>query len=273
MSDVSFRRGRWLAFVGVLFTSVWSVLRCRSIGRVGSIGVGLNAGLSSILALNLMLLHDPRSFKRLRLKDGMDLNSISDLRHDARVEWESMPQSLYKRFWWILDLLTSLRAPHWNSSLAKYRPFQPDHASRPPSGTSSLSRDILRFLVDYMALDLTKCLKIEDPYFLGFPRTARPIHFIRFMTSSMAIYTYRMALCAFGVFIAIDLLFVLAVLVQVHILGQRICRLNASPPLYPPVWGIPWPSSKRDSGASGERHGTRCSGCTLPVLEMPQQIF
>lgn len=220
---------------------------------VGSIGVGLNSALCTTLTVDFVLLHDPRSFKRLTLqqtaeaitaKGNTPLNQSADV-YDQRdpcfiLTWEPMPKPLWKRLFGVLDLVTSIRGVHWSSSLSSSLPsstYQIPLGNAAFCRTVSLSRNGIGFLVDYLLIDLVKCLMISDPYFIGYSSSKALPHLIRYITSPLALHSYRMVLGLVGTFIAIDLIFSLAVLLQVNILGPKVLRLNASPALFPPLWG------------------------------------
>jgi len=88
--------------------------------------------------------------------------------------------------------------------------------------------------------DLVKCLMIADPFFIHYPGRQAPAHIAPYITSTYGLYTYRMLLCASGVFLAIDLISSFTKLLQVNILGPSMLGLNASLTLFPPVWGSPF---------------------------------
>ncbi|KIW96662.1 uncharacterized protein Z519_02053 [Cladophialophora bantiana CBS 173.52] len=219
---------------------------------MGSIGIGLNSVLCVVVTVNFMLLHDPRSFRRLVLRpDGG--TSRADGRADPRpsgnmnsgrrtkylLAWEPMPETIWQRLFWILDLITSIRGVHWSWSSAASPACDPDLGKSCSNRTASIARNVSRFLVDYFLIDLIKCVMIADPYFVGYPTHGPPPHLSRYITSSLGLYTYRLLLGTAGMYTAVDLIFASAVLLQVNILGPGMLGLNASPLAFPPIWGSP----------------------------------
>lgn len=252
VSDLTFQRSRLLVFVGIAYISLWNLVYTRSIGVVGSVGVGLNSAVCTILAVNFVLLHDPRSFKRLILQPAagaLTANGPTDLKRDADVHdergpkfiltWEPMPKLIWRRLFWVLDLITGFRGVHWSWNPSPSPPYHLSLSNACSSRTASFPRNGSHFLMDYFLIDLIKCLMIADPYFIGYPPRRPPPHIAPYITSPLGLYSYRMLLAAVGVYIAIDLVFAFAVLLQVNILGPSVLGLNASPVTFPPLWGSP----------------------------------
>ncbi|KAH0562368.1 hypothetical protein GP486_002934 [Trichoglossum hirsutum] len=235
VSDLTFQRSRWLVFVGITYISLWNLVYTRSIGVLGSLGVGLNSALCTTLAVNFVLLHDPRSFKRLILQPAagtLTANRPTDLKRDADVHdeqgpkfvltWEPMPKLIWRRLFWVLDLITGLRGVHWSWGPSPSTPYHSSLSDACSRRTASFLRNGSHFLIDYFLIDLIKCLMIADPYFIGYSARKPPLHIARYITSPLGLYTYRMLLGAAGAFIAIDLIFTFAVLLQVNILGPSV---------------------------------------------------
>jgi hypothetical protein len=244
VSDSIFQRSRLPVFVFIACISLWNLLYTRSIGVLGSISVGLNSVLCTITALNYILLHDPRSFRRIVLspidKRKEPSGPQDTHNHDSKltVTWESMPQSIPRRIFWVLDLLSGFRGVHWVWNSKPLPPFLPA-LSNPSSKGTILLRNAFHFIIDYLLIDLAKCLMIADPFFINYPGNQSTTHITPYITSSLGLYTYRMLLCAAGVFIAVDLISTFTMLLQVNILGPEIIGLNAFPILFPPIWGSP----------------------------------
>ncbi|OAP62410.1 hypothetical protein AYL99_04613 [Fonsecaea erecta] len=252
ISELCFRRCRLPVFLCISYASIWNLLYTRSIGVVGSIGVGLNSVLCVVLAVNFILLHDPRTFKRLVLRSdggpsGADtstelaqgLDACDGQGRKQLLAWEHMPGNPWRRLLWILDLITSFRTVHWSWSSSASPPdarwLNNDSSYR----TASAGRNLSRFLVDYFLIDLLKCIMIADPYFVGYSTKQPPPYLSPYLTSSGALYTYRLLLSTAGMYLAVDLEYSTAALVQVNFLGPGILGLNALPFAFPPIWGNP----------------------------------
>ncbi|OQU97132.1 hypothetical protein CLAIMM_03117 [Cladophialophora immunda] len=252
ISELSFQRCRLPVFLCICYVSLWNLLYSRSIGVVGSIGVGLNAALCTVLTVNFVLLHDPRTFTRLILRpaegpsktDGCTALTQKLASHDGQgpeqlLVWEPMPENLWRRLFWVLDLVTSVRGVHWSWGPSASPPevlrSNKVHSNR----TRSKAGNVVPFLIDYFIIDLLKAIMIADPYFIGFPAQGPPPHLSPYITSSWALHTYRLLLGTAGMYTAVDLEFSFAALLQVNILGPGILGLNASPSTFPRIWGSP----------------------------------
>jgi hypothetical protein len=241
ISESTFRRSRLPVFVCIACISLWNLLYTRSIGVLGSISVGLNAVLCTITAINFVLLHDPRSFQRLILSSRPEKSETDAYNGNSSliVVWEPMPKSILRRSVWVLDLLSGFRGVHWFWGSFQSTPKLPSPRNLYLSQNSTTLRNVLHFVVDYLFIDLAKCLMIIDPYFIGYKEREPPSHISSYITSPLGLYTYHILLAAAGVFLAVDLISSFAKLVQVNILGPKILGLNAFPALFPPVWGSP----------------------------------
>ncbi|OCT46719.1 hypothetical protein CLCR_01958 [Cladophialophora carrionii] len=251
ISDSIYRWSRLPVFAGILSSSIWNLYHVRSIGVVGSIGVGLNSALFTVLAVNFVLLYDPRKFKRLVLRptvQGTKTAGPADLKwtgtHDrldsaVPLAWESMPRSLSRRLFWILDLVTSMRGVHWSWNPSPSPPYPQSLRVARSDRSATFFRSLSRFLIDYIFIDLVKCLMIADPYFLGSTRQEVSPRLPVSGTSPLALSSYRLLLGMTGAYLAIDLQYTATVLIQVNVLGSSVLGLNASPVLFPPIWGSP----------------------------------
>jgi hypothetical protein len=252
VSDMTFQRSRLPVFVCIAYLSLWNLLYTRSIGVVGSIGVGLNSALCTVIAVNFTLLHDSRIFTRLTLQPAV--TGLKAKRHirperedtvlnkqDAKAipSKEGMPRTTWRRLFWTLDLITGFRGVQWSWNHATSVQQQAILRNASPIHPPSFLFNSSRFLLDYFLIDCMKCAMIADPYFVGHITQPPPPYITAYITSPDAIYTYRTLLGAVGVALAVDYLFAFGVLIQVNILGTRILGLNASPIMFPPVWGSP----------------------------------
>ncbi|KAF2838331.1 hypothetical protein M501DRAFT_1058497 [Patellaria atrata CBS 101060] len=267
VSESSFQRGRWIVFIAIAFSSIWNLLFVRAPGVTGSIGTGLNSVLCTVMAVNFLLLHDPRSFKRLILRPQQRMNSTNgqinqkqladgneakehirskqagkryhNMQNRPGLEWEPMPRETLRRLAWVFDLITCFRGVHWSwkSPPPSSHPLLLSNVSL--GQTTTLFRNLSRFLIGYIVLDAVKSLMIADLYFTHYPIRTPPPHIARYIASPLGLYTYRMLLATLGGYSAIDLEYSTTVLLQVNILGPNILGLNASPATFPPIWGSP----------------------------------
>ncbi|KAJ9602519.1 hypothetical protein H2200_013062 [Cladophialophora chaetospira] len=251
VSDASSGRFRVPVFIGVVTSSIWNLFHVRSIGIIGSIGVGMNSVLISVLAANFIILHDARTFKRLAFRPasksvaaakpagGKQSSNAPDRPESIPLAWEPMPASPSRRLFWSLDLVSSVRAVHWSWKPSPSPPYHQSLSVIRPSRTATLPSDLLRFIRGYLLIDLVKCLMIEDPYFLGDTSYGVPPHLSAYIASRHALYIYRLLFAVIGIYLAVDLQYITTKLIQVNILGPNILGFNASPNTFLPCWGSP----------------------------------
>ena len=122
------------AFATLVALSIWTLIGCPSLGLAFGFDIGAQSVMTVVLAINFMFLHDPRQFSRLVLKrrvgarvqaqpciqglSGADLTATTcDTRErqfiqDYDVVRQKIPDNLFSRAGWVLDLLISLRGSH-----------------------------------------------------------------------------------------------------------------------------------------------------------------
>lgn len=223
-------------FAGITAASVWSLLRYRSLGIAGSIGVGLNAFMVVVFAFNFLVLRSPKHIKRIKLSP----EDFQSQKHPRRANtnakdpwtWESIPNHPWSRLWWILDLIACLRALKW--SWNRGNPNFPSHGSV-EQDANFLRRHLVRFACTYLALDILKCIMIADPHFLGSINCAPPPH-LEFLPP-LALHAYRVVLAAAGVGLAVPCYGSAWALIQVYVLGPGLLGLNGLPCMYPALYG------------------------------------
>lgn len=252
LSSSNFERSRLPTFLSVATIALWNIAFLRSPKVLDSISNGLNAVISTVLAANFILLYDIRTMRRLTLRATGISRSASNYgakeRHASMsnaghtLTWQSIPASLSSRVFWVLDLLTSLRGIHWAWSLIE-EPSRYGTLSKAYSIAGqqrNYVKNIARLIVDYLILDLVKCVMLSDPYFNGISTATPPLYLSRFITSETRLYTYRILLALSGVCIAIEIEYTLVLVVFVNVLGPLGMGISGSPIAFPPIWGSPW---------------------------------
>ncbi|KAG9242642.1 membrane bound O-acyl transferase family-domain-containing protein [Calycina marina] len=244
LSESTFCSSRLPVFLSIAAASTWNLLYIRSIGIVGSIGVGLSSSFFTIVALNFTLLHDPRKFARVVMrskaivKQGEVIQSWDERK--SLYMWESVPRFGWRRLMWVLDLLTAMRVAHWTwkqpAPLPAFCSLPPDH-----NAGHFLGNNVLRFAINCFLFDAIKCSMIADPFYIGFGTiTESPPPFLEpYLSSFILVYVYRTMFALFGGFIAIDMNFTLAKMMQVNVLGSAVVGLNAYESTFQPLWGSP----------------------------------
>lgn len=158
--------------------------------------------------------------------------------------WQPLPPTFFHRLDWVLDLASNFRGVRWTYQISHLNPPPPHiHASisnpKPPSPTPGshltrsdlIRRDVPRFLLCVLGLDILKTITIQDPYFWSLPpSTPSPFPYpavSRLVLSLLAVYTSLLAI------------FLLAPLVFAILLGPEYIGQHAQPWLYPPYYGPP----------------------------------
>lgn len=231
------RNDRWF-FIAIVAASVWSLLRYRSPGIIGSIVVGLNACMVTIFAINFLLIRDPRRVKRAYRMIDHPQSENGELDTTSKVDtqrWQTIPEDRKLRIWWTLDLITCMRALKWS-----WNPqgVSSDLISKPsPILSSFYKRHLVRFVCGYMCLDILKCIMIADPHFYGLVNCTAPPA-LRDLPR-LLVRAYRMLLAAAGVASAVQCYGSAWALFQVGVLGPQFLGINGEPRMYPPLFGSP----------------------------------
>ena len=222
-------------FLAVVALSIQSLQTSRTIGLAYGVLVGVSSSLCVILAANLLFLFEPAvDFKRM-------VAFNSDPRHDGdlkgeREQWQSMPTSAYKRLFWILDLVGSLRALHWSHgqrqnhvSTATYV----KHIYHNPS----LRRNICKLLLIYIFVDLLIEIIALDPYFWGYTEHDAPDYIKSILPLPALVQAYRMLVAFTTFYITLDFAYTVGLLLFVNILGPSIAGTWGHDWAYRPLYG------------------------------------
>lgn len=172
------------------------------------------------------------------------------------LAWQSLPTTLAARIDWTLDLVSNFRGVGWNyqiSSLPSLPSFVQRELGQTPGPSSSTSKtgnhrydtvgSLLRakavsFTVAYLAVDVIKQVMMRDPYFWSLTDAPPPTYLPTFITSSAAITRiYRLLLSLGGIHITLYLIFVLAPLFFVGVLGSKVIGARGEPWMYPDTSG------------------------------------
>lgn len=235
------RLARLAFFAATLLSSLWSSIRYRSPGAVGSLGVGLNGFMITVFAFNFLLIRDPRQIHRVtftprpqRQPDNKPRNS--DLRETKSI-LGGAPNEPWNRLCWIIDLLACLRALKWD-----WIPPKQNQLTRTIMNDldwitkwNATRHHLVNFICSYLALDVVKCTMIADPHFLGNISCPPPPHLEHL--SPIMLHTYRMLIPGIGVPIAIGFYYSAWALFQMVVLGRHVLGVNAEGYMFPPLYG------------------------------------
>ena len=224
-----------LVFLAIVTLSILSLRSSRTLRLAYGVLVGISSSLCVILSANLLFLHQPAvDFKRI-----IPFNSNTN--HDAKLngeekQWQNMPSSAYKRLFWILDLLGSLRALHWSHGQRRNH-VSATTCERHPKHTPLLRRSICKLLLIYLFADLIKEIIAMDPYFWGYTEHDPPDYIKSILPLPALVQAYRMLVAFATFYIALDFGYTLTPLLFVNILGPSIAGTWGHEWAYRPLYG------------------------------------
>ena len=222
-------------FLAIVALSIQSLQTSRTPGLAYGVLVGVSSSLCVVLAANLLFLYDPAvDFKRL-IAFNSDPRHDSDLKGE-REQWQSMPISAYKRLFWILDLVGSLRALHWSHGQRQ------NHVSAAScvkhiQYTPSLRRNICKLLLIYIFVDLSIEIIALDPYFWGYTEHEPPDYIKSILPRPALVQAYRMLMAFASFYITLDFAYTVGLLLFVNMLGPSIAGTWGHEWAYRPLYG------------------------------------
>ena len=168
----------------------------------------------------------------------------SDSSKRVTYVWQSLPSTFKHRLDWVCDLVSNFRGLRWNHQLSGLPPPPPhiqsslqDPSIPPPDARSHLTRmdliqrDLLNFLLVFIALDILKAITLRDPYFWGLPPSIpSPFPYPRLVRTALSLSFVYASLLA---------IFLLSPLFFGVLLGPNNIGQHAWPWLYPPFFGSP----------------------------------
>lgn len=106
---------RILFFVSIVALSVLSLMESRTLGLAYGVLAGISSSWCIALSANLIFLYQPaRDFKRKLAYDTTYIDESTKGTHAHKQRWQTMPDHLPEKLFWILDLIGGLRALHWS---------------------------------------------------------------------------------------------------------------------------------------------------------------
>ena len=222
-------------FLAIVTLSGLSLHSSRTLGLAYGVLVGISSSLCVILSVNLLFLHEPI----VDLKRMIAFNSNTDHEDDSKWEeekWQSMPNSVYERLFWILDLVWSLRVLHWSHGRRENH-VPGARLERPQKHTLSLLRHTLRLLLVYLSADLLKEIIAMDPYFWGYIEHDPPDYIKSALPVPALVQAYRMLVAFATFYFALDFGYTFTLLLCVSILGPSVAGIWGHEWAYRPLYG------------------------------------
>ncbi|KAI9784011.1 MAG: hypothetical protein M1816_001093 [Peltula sp. TS41687] len=176
--------------------------------------------------------------------------------------WEHYPLGNFsERARWIADLVSNFRGIGWNwqihgllgppqeiqDQLHGRKTIRSEHPTYLKGTTGNrtyytratlLQRKLLIFLVDYILLDFLKVVMMKDPYFWGLVNSPPPIYLPERLRDSAGLTrAYRLIVTLIAVEVSLQVIFSMAPLLFVGILGPKFIHVRAEPWMYPDFFG------------------------------------
>lgn len=227
-----------LVLSAIVTFSILTLLTSRTLGLAHGVLVGISSSWCITLSVNLLFLRRPaQDFNRvIACGSGLkhDECSSSGVKHVER--WQSMPNTAYKRLFWILDLLGSLRALHWSCGESQH-PIPIGAYKKRLKNTTSIQENFGKLLFVSLCIDCLKEVIALDPYFWGFTEHDPPDYIKRILPVGDFIQAYRMLVAFAVLYIAIEFVSVVAVLLFVNVLGPSLAGTWGNEWAYSPQYG------------------------------------
>lgn len=282
--------------------------------RATNFGMGFGLGiLWMILLLNslafLVCNDHVRDFRRIQkivktapIAKGQDERGISsnerpDVDAKSRTRyayrWQRFPDSLKERCIWCLDLICSPRGAGWNWRIFSLPPLpkeialelegKSEIAEKSPSSNKSFGKDagkrrlqdvFVKFLIEYMIIDVLKTTIQYDPYFWGII-DAPPIWPFNLLPPTSATILTRVSrtlLTGTGIFVVLNLVAHLITLIYLS-----VGLLLKGAPLYSEPWmhaelNGPFLSTAMDYSVGGLWSIWWHQLCQIALITIPQWI-
>jgi len=225
-------------FLLIVIASMLSVQNSRTLGLAYGVLIGISSSWCILMSMNLLFFVQPaREFQRKTL-------CISSLKHSDRsrspakdrTQWQSMPVSASRRFFWILDLLGSLRLLHWAYGYHRDRGSS-TRSSSCSGGSSGFRRSLGKLLLIYLFIDGLKEIIALDPYFWGYTDSDPPDYIKFYLPGKEIIQAYRMLVAFAVIYAALELVTTFGVLLCVNILGPSLAGTWGNKWAYRPQFG------------------------------------
>ena len=220
-----------LFLVAVVTLSVHTLQTSRTLGLAYGTLIGISSSWCIALSTNLLFFSQPAESLKRRVAWSAPLER--DIGSKSRLSnqelWQGMPKSAYKRLFWILDLLGSLRALHWSHGQFRTRSSSTTCLQR-RQYPSSVQGNLAKLLLLFLCVDCLKEIIARDSYFWGFTESDPPDYIKPYLPDVICVKTYRMLVAFAVLYIAIELISASGNFFFVNILG----------PSHAGTWGNEW---------------------------------
>lgn len=170
--------------------------------------------------------------------------------------WQSYPENLKERIYWVADLIFNYRGPGWNWAIPNIPSLTPETLNKlestaldesDPIIASAINKcsktrhghllyEICVFILNYLVVDILTTIMIYDPYFKFGPTTYDLPSHLQNLHPSMLQF-YRLLITSTTIAIGLRIPFAQAHIISAHMLGPRVLGLRGTHWYYPRVFG------------------------------------
>ncbi|RKF59729.1 hypothetical protein OnM2_057053 [Erysiphe neolycopersici] len=188
--------------------------------------------------------------------DNVSINTDGCYEEIDEYFWQSYPENIKERIYWVFDLILNYRGPGWNWAIPNIPSLTPETLSKLESSVLDESDQIIAsaikkclktrhahllnelcvFVLSYLTIDILATLMIYDPYFKFGPTTYDLPPYLQHLHPSMLQF-YRLLVTSVTIGIGINYSFAQAHITLAHFLGPRVLGLRGTHWYYPRIWG------------------------------------
>lgn len=216
---------RILFFVAIVALSVLSLMESRTLGLAYGVLAGISSSWCIALSANLIFLYQPaRDFKRKLAYDTTYIDESTKGTHAHEQRWQTMPDHLPEKLFWILDLIGSLRALHWSYGQSPESTVEANRlkGSRKAPKVPLFGWNLGKLVLVILCIDCLKEIIAMDPYFWGCLDHEPPDYVKSLSATATFVQTYRMLVALGVMYSSIQFLCTVEVLLFVNLLGPSI---------------------------------------------------
>lgn len=232
---------RFFSFSVVVYSAVWDIKHCRTVGMANGYGIGLISVWAVFQSASLLIFNDvQRNFKRIertfvpktsskgrptlrnittRSTLSLSRTTTDECEKESFYRWQPYPMHIWHRIMWCLDLAFSFRGVGWSwriSTLPPLPTFVSKQLAQKEDGyhfdesanlcvtKATLKKQFTDFIFFYILLDILKIVMMKDPYFWGLLSSPPPSRLLYTgILGKFLAFVYRSFLSGIGIVVAL----------------------------------------------------------------------